>query len=378
MKTIGIIGGGQLGLMLIEQAHILGAKTICLDPTPDAPAFKISDEHIVANFDDAQALEELCRRSDIVTYEFENVPGDLLISLEKHIKQGVRPLFDSQDRVREKNNARENGLETVNFAEVNDMNSLVEGVKKIGYPCVFKTRTLGYDGHGQVVLKSDADLEKASAYLPIPAILEEFIPFDFEASIVMVSDGKKIINFPIPQNIHTSGILDLSIVPEHCNNTPVRAGTAGADLQSVPHPALTKKIETLSKDFMRRCGYKGILTIEFFIKGDKVYFNEMAPRPHNSGHYTIEGCNTNQFMELCRFLLDMDLQEPKLLAPTIMKNILGQDLEVAKQIAKENHPNVYVHIYGKIESKPKRKMGHITFVGMDIDEYNEKWKHRFY
>ena len=369
MKTIGIIGGGQLGLMIIEQAHILGAKTICLDPASDAPAFKISDEYIVAAFDDAQALEELCRRSDIVTYEFENIPSDLLISLEKHIKQGVRPLFDSQDRVREKNNARENGLTPVNFAEVDDMNSLLEGVKKIGYPCVFKTRKLGYDGHGQVVLKSDADLEKAAAYLPIPAILEEFIPFDFEASIVMVSDGEKIINFPIGQNIHTSGILDLCIVTEHSENPPVRAYSI--------RPYLTKKIESLSKNFMQKCGYKGILTIEFFIKGDKIYFNEMAPRPHNSGHYTIEGCNTNQFMELCRFLLDMDLQEPQLLAPTIMKNILGQDLEVAKEIEKENHPNVHVHIYGKTESKPKRKMGHITFVGMDLDEYNEKWKNRF-
>jgi len=373
MKTIGIIGGGQLGLMIIEQAKILGAKTICLDPTAGSPAFRISDEHIIAAFDDEQALEELCRHSDIVSYEFENVPGDLLESLKEHIKQGVRPLLDSQDRAREKNNARENGLEPVNFIEVNDVDSLTEGVKKMGYPCIFKTRRLGYDGHGQVVLKSDADLEKAVAYLPIPAILEEFIPFDFEASIVMVSDGENIISFPIGQNIHTGGILDLCIVAE-----PTENPTVGANLRVRPlSKTLTKKIEALGKEFMRKCGYKGILTIELFVKGDKIYFNEMAPRPHNSGHYTIEGCNTNQFMELCRFLLDMDLQEPKLIAPTIMKNILGQDLETAKQIEKENHPNVYVHIYGKTESKPKRKMGHITFVGMDINEYNEKWKHRF-
>ena len=364
MKTIGIIGAGQLGLMIAEQARILGVKTICLDPTPDSPAFKICDEHIVAAFDNAQALEELCRRSDVVTYEFENVPGDLLISLEKHIKQGVRPLLDSQDRVREKNNARENGLTPANFAEVNDMNSLIEGIRKIGYPCVFKTRTLGYDGHGQAVLKSDADIEKVAAYLPVPAILEEFIPFDFEASIVMVNDGKQIINFPISRNIHKDGILDLCIVTDPSED----AGLT---------PALIKKIETLSKNFMRQCGYKGILTIEFFVKGDNVYFNEMAPRPHNSGHYTIEGCNTNQFMELCRFLLDMELQEPKLVAPTIMKNILGQDLETAEKIAKENKPNVYVHLYGKTVSKPKRKMGHITFVGMDYDEYDKTIKKLF-
>ena len=368
-KTIGIIGAGQLGMMIAEQARILGAKTICLDPTPDSPAFKVCDDYIVAAFDDAQALEELCRRSDVVTYEFENVPGDLLISLEKHIKQGVRPLLDSQDRVREKINARENGLTPANFAEVNDMESLLEGVKKIGYPCIFKTRRMGYDGHGQVVLRNDADVGAmhASPLLSVPAILEEFIPFDFEVSIVMVNDGKKIINFPIGRNIHTGGILDLCIVPL---DPTLRQAQGSVVVEPVETPALVQKIETLSKDFMRRCDYKGILTIEFFVKGDEVYFNEMAPRPHNSGHYTIEGCNTNQFMELCRFLLDMDLQEPKLIAPTIMKNILGQDLEVAKEIAKENKPNVYVHIYGKTESKPKRKMGHITFVDMNFDEWS--------
>jgi 5-(carboxyamino)imidazole ribonucleotide synthase len=364
MKTIGIIGGGQLGLMIIEQAHLLGAKTICLDPTPDSPAFKISDEHIVAAFDDVQALEDLCRRGDVITYEFENVPGDILISLEKYIKQGVRPLLDSQDRLREKNNARENGLTPVNFAEVNDMNSLLEGIKKIGYPCVFKTRRMGYDGHGQMVLRNDDDLKlvgaiHASPSQFVPAILEEFIPFDFEVSIVMVSDGEKIIHFPIGKNIHTGGILDLCIVPAPISDS------------------LKDKIETISKNFMQKCGYKGILTIEFFVKGDQVYFNEMAPRPHNSGHYTIEGCNTNQFMELCRFLLDMELQEPKLIAPTIMKNILGQDLETAEKIAKENHPNTYVHIYGKTESKPKRKMGHITFVDMGIEEFDRDWRNRF-
>ena len=371
-KTIGIIGGGQLGMMIIEQAHLLGAKTICLDPTPDSPAFKISDEHIVAAFDDVQALEDLCRRSDVVTYEFENVPGDILISLEKYIKQGVRPLLDSQDRVREKNNARENGLTPANFVEVDDMDSLLEGVKKIGYPCIFKTRRLGYDGHGQALLKSDADLEKAAKYLPVPAILEEFIPFDFEVSIVMVNDGKKIINFPIGKNIHKDGILDLCIVPAETTLRQAQgSAVAERSLSEAEVTTLIQKIETISKDFMRRCGYKGILTIEYFVKGDEVYFNEMAPRPHNSGHYTIEGCNTNQFMELCRFLLDMELQEPQLIAPTIMKNILGQDLDFAKRVASENHPNTYVRIYGKTESKPKRKMGHITFVNMDLQKYEK-------
>ena len=167
MKTIGIIGGGQLGLMIIEQAHLLGARTVCLDPAADAPAFTLSDERIVAAYDDPAALEELCRRSDAVTYEFENVPGSVLIPLEKryNIPQGFRPLYDSQDRLREKDNARAGGLATPEYAAADDEASLRAAVAKIGLPAVLKTRTLGYDGHGQLVLKTEADIEKA---LPLP------------------------------------------------------------------------------------------------------------------------------------------------------------------------------------------------------------------
>ena len=201
VKTIGIIGGGQLGLMIIEQAHLLGARTICLDPAEDAPAFKISDERIVGRFDDPAALEELCRRSDVVTYEFENVPGDLLVALEQkyNIKQGFRPLFDSQDRLREKSNACDHGLKTPAFMAVDDEESLHRAIARIGYPCVLKTRTLGYDGHGQAVLRGEADLAKARELLAVPCILEEFVPFDFEASVVLVSDGERVICFPVAE-----------------------------------------------------------------------------------------------------------------------------------------------------------------------------------
>ena len=361
MKTIGIIGGGQLGLMIVEQAHLLGARTICLDPAPDAPAFKVSDDHIVASFDDSAALEMLCRRSDVVTYEFENVPGDLLIALEKryNIKQGFRPLFDSQDRLREKENARAGGLHTPRYVAVDDMDSLRTGVADLGYPCVYKTRTLGYDGHGQVLLHGDIDLGKVKPYLGQPGILEKFVCFDYEASAVVVSDGDRTIVFPIGRNIHRDGILDLCIVP------------------AAMSPTVQEQIVEGSKTFMDRCGYRGILAIEYFVRGEEVLFNEMAPRPHNSGHYTIEGCTTNQFRELCRYLLAEPLEEPRLLAPTVMKNILGEDLEAAERLAVEGHPNVYVHIYGKSECRPKRKMGHVTFVGITEEEYRARWSDRF-
>lgn len=357
MMRIGIIGGGQLGLMIAEQARLLGVSTVCLDPAADAPAFAVCDEHIVGRFDDPAALEELCRRSDAVTYEFENVPGDLLIALEKqyNIPQGFRPLFDSQDRLREKTNAREHGLRTPRFAAVDDEASLRAAVDSLGLPAVLKTRRLGYDGHGQAVLRTAEDVERALPLLAVPCILEEFVPFDFEASIVMVSDGERVVSFPIGRNVHRDGILDLCVVPAE-----VDAG-------------VLERLRRQSEDFMRSCGYRGILAIEYFVREGEIYFNEMAPRPHNSGHYTIEGCTTNQFRELVRFLAGEPLQEPALTAPTVMKNILGQDLAAAEAVAAEGHEGVYVHLYGKTESRPKRKMGHITFVGMTAERYEREW-----
>lgn len=361
MKTIGIIGGGQLGLMIAEQARLLGARTVCLDPAADAPAAAVCDDHIVGRFDDPAAVEELCRRSDVVTYEFENVPGDILIPLcdKYNIPQGYRPLYDSQDRLREKTNAREHGLRTPRFAAVDDEASLRAAVAQIGLPAVLKTRTLGYDGHGQAVLRTEEDLARALPLLAVPCILEEFVPFDFEASIVMVADDERIVSFPIGRNVHRDGILDLCFVPAEVDGE------------------VLARMRRESERFMRSCGYRGILAIEYFVRGGEIYFNEMAPRPHNSGHYTIEGATTNQFRELARYLLGEPLQEPRLVAPTVMKNILGQDLEAAQRIAAACPPHVYVHLYGKSECRPKRKMGHITFVGMTAPEYEAAWASRF-
>ena len=362
MKTIGVIVAGQLGLMLAEEAHKLGARVVTLDPAADAPAARVADGHIVAAYDDGAALEELCRRSDVVTYEFENVPGEVLIPLVEryNIPQGFQPLYDSQDRLREKRNAVAHGLRTPRFAPADDRPSLEAAVREAGgFPCVFKTRTLGYDGHGQVVLRSEEDMAKVEPYFGRPGIVEEFVAFDFEASAIVVGDGRETVCFPVGRNVHRDGILDLCIVP--------------AEVDS----GVLARMKAQSERFMRDCGYRGILAIEYFIKGGEIYFNEMAPRPHNSGHYTIEGATTNQFRELVRYLVGEPLQEPQPVAPTVMKNILGQDLEAAERIAAENLPGVYVHLYGKTESRPKRKMGHITFVGMDAARFEAEWAGRF-
>ena len=361
MKTVGIIGGGQLGLMIAQQARLLGVRTIALDPAPDAPAFAVADERIVAAYDDSAALEELCRRGDAVTYEFENVPGRVLIPLCRryNIPQGFRPLYDSQDRLREKDNARANGFFTPEYAAVDDEKSLRAAVERIGLPAVLKTRTLGYDGHGQQVLRTADDIERALPLLAVPCIFEEFIAFDYEVSLVMVADGERVVTFPVGRNVHRDGILDLCFLP------------AGME------DGVLARLRQVGERFMTQCGYRGILAVEVFVRGDRFWFNEMAPRPHNSGHWTIEGATTNQFRELVRFLVGEPLEEPQIVAPTVMKNILGQDLAEAEKIAAERRPNVHVHLYGKSESRPKRKMGHITFVGMTPEEYARDWAARF-
>lgn len=417
-KKIGIIGGGQLGLMIAEEAHRQGALVYALDPAPDAPAFAECDGHIVAAYDDLGALEQLGDMTDVLTYEFENVPGDILRHLEGkyNIPQGIAPLFDSQDRLREKNNAKRHGLPVPDYVPLPACSSdedcaevpceltdgqrreeLSEVVKKVGMPCVLKTRRLGYDGHGQAVIREEKDIEKAAELLHVPCILEAFVPFDYECSVIMVRDGQKTIHFPIGRNIHKGGILDLCIVP---------AGTLYvAGNQSNPEQTpLCGRIVDACEKFMEGCDYRGILAIELFIKGNDFVFNEMAPRPHNSGHYTIEGCTSSQYTELCHFLLGKTLEQPELVAPTVMKNILGQDLEAAWKIIDTAHAEhwqnpaavpvsnsakggkaycgeagkgVFVHIYGKTESRPKRKMAHITYVPMTQELFEKNWESKF-
>lgn len=417
-KKIGIIGGGQLGLMIAEEAHRQGALVYALDPAPDAPAFAECDGHIVAAYDDLGALEQLGDMTDVLTYEFENVPGDILRHLEGkyNIPQGIAPLFDSQDRLREKNNAKRHGLPVPDYVPLPACSSdedcaevpceltdgqcreeLSEAVKKVGMPCVLKTRRLGYDGHGQAVIREEKDIEKAAELLHVPCILEAFVPFDYECSVIMVRDGQKTIHFPIGRNIHKGGILDLCIVP---------AGTLYvAGNQSNPEQTpLCGRIVDACEKFMEGCDYRGILAIELFIKGNDFVFNEMAPRPHNSGHYTIEGCTSSQYTELCHFLLGKTLEQPELVAPTVMKNILGQDLATTWKIIDTAHAEhwqnpaavpvsntakggkaycgeagkgVFVHIYGKSESRPKRKMAHITYVPMTQELFEKNWESKF-
>ncbi len=362
MKKIGIVGGGQLGLMISQEVHRLGAFSFILDPSKEAPAFKDADYKLIANFDDLKSLRALAEKTDVLSYEFENIPAEILQELngDYQIPQGIQPLLVSQDRLREKDKARQNGLKTTEYIAIapKDTEGLKRAIEQLGYPSILKTRTLGYDGRGQVVLRSAKELAQAEELLTVPCLLEKFLHFDYECSIILIRSEDTCIHFPIAQNIHKDGILDLSVVP-------------------CPH--LSKELEQrIIKDcqhFMTSCGFYGILAIELFVKGNDYYFNEMAPRPHNSGHYTMDGCTTNQFRELSRFLLGEKLVSPQLIAPTIMKNILGEDLDNVKAL--EDMESVSIHLYGKTESRPKRKMGHINFTNTSLSDYQEHYSKYF-
>lgn len=356
MKTIGIIGGGQLGMMIAVEAKHLGYDSICLDPNPKCPASYVCKETIVGEYDSLELLEELGNKTDVLTYEFENVKAEALtfIASRFNIPQGIEPLFDSQNRIREKNNALKHGLIPPLFKPIYNLDDLERGIIEIGLPCVYKTTTMGYDGHGQVVLNSLDDIDKVKPYLKGEGILEEFIKYDYETSIIMIRSKEQIISFPLTKNIHKDGILDECILDaKYQNNELVKA----------------------AKAFMESCNYYGILTIEFFIKGDKFYFNEMAPRPHNSGHLTIEAESTNQYRELVKFLVNEKVEEPKIKAPAVMKNILGIDYNTLKNFP--NAENIYLHDYMKDKVVEKRKMGHITFTNTSYEDYEKKYKQRF-
>lgn len=351
--NIGIIGGGQLGMMMCEEAKKLGLTTIVLDPSSDCPCSTVADELIVGEYNDIAKLDELGQKADLLSYEFENVDGKALEMLhgKYHIPQGIMPLLDSQDRLREKDNANRHGLPTVGYRKIDSLSDLNKAIAELHYPLIYKTRRDGYDGHGQVVLKSDEDIKKVLPYLEnhVLGIVEEKLAFDYECSLIMIRSKDQIIHFPVGRNIHKDGILDISAVP--------------LDVSKDTLDEMIKK----SEDFMISADYYGILTIEYFVKDDKFYFNEMAPRPHNSGHYTIEGCNTNQFRELDKFLIGKKMDEPQLLAPTLMKNILGRDM---KNLAKlEEIPSCHLHMYHKSEERPLRKLGHITYTNLTLDEY---------
>ena len=348
--TIGIVGGGQLGRMMALSAKYMGFRVGVLDPTPDCPTAQVGDFQIVADYDDKAAIRELAERSDVLTYEFENVDADALDEVrgETAVPQGTDLLRVTRNRIAEKTFINGHGIETAPWRAVDDRASLGASLEEIGYPAVLKTCEGGYDGHGQIVLHEPADLERvwADDGFP-PAILEGFVDFAFEASILVSGDGERYATFPIVRNVHRNNILHLTIAPAEVPQT------------------VADRAHELAMTLAAGFRLAGTLAIELFVTTDgRVIVNELAPRPHNSGHYTIEACSIDQFDAHIRGIAGWPLPEPKLLSPAVMANVLGQHVEPTRALVGE-HPEWNVHDYGKAAVKHDRKMGHITVLTDD-------------
>ena len=352
--TIGIVGGGQLGRMMALAAKYHGFRIGTLDPTPNCPTAQVADFQVTADYDDRDAIRELAERSDVLTYEFENVDADALDTVRNlaAVPQGTDLLRVTQDRVHEKRFINDHGAKTAPWLPVGDFTQLEAAIDKIGYPAVLKTRTGGYDGHGQTVLRNDADLEKVrdrddrGGGFP-PSILEGFVNFAFEASILVSGNGHDSVTFPIVRNDHRHNILHMTLAPAHVSN------------------AVASEARSLALKLASGFELAGTLAIELFItRDDHVIVNELAPRPHNSGHYTIEACSISQFDAHIRGIAGWPLPEPRLLSPAVMVNVLGQHMRSTRALI-GRHPEWFFHDYGKAEVRHNRKMGHITVLTDD-------------
>lgn len=353
-QTIGIIGGGQLGQMMALDVKQTGMKVIILDPTPHCPAGQVADEQIVAPYADVKAIEELARRSDVLTYEFENVDLHALedVADKVYVPQGTHLLYTTKNRIREKTFLRNAGLKTAPFMAVHNRADLENAVAKIGFPSVLKTCEGGYDGHGQEVLHSEDDLAKCDGILSTKdAILEGWVPFKLECSVMVGrNENGEVTVFPVSENIHHDEILHLSIVPARISTE------------------LQQQAQQMAVKIAGAIDLRGILGVEMFVGHDgEIYINELAPRPHNSGHYSIEACNFSQFAVHNRAVCNWPLPKIQLLSPVVMVNVLGQHVAgVRDQIAKR--PNWHFHDYGKAEVRHNRKMGHVTILTDDVNQ----------
>jgi len=347
-QTIGILGGGQLGQMMAISAQYMGHRVISLDPNPACSASKVSDQTIVADYDDRQALRQLAETSDLLTYEFENVDAASLHEVENKVRipQSIRLLEITQNRRLEKEFIESSGLKVAPWLSIKGPEDLPSKITK---KQVLKTSTGGYDGHGQLVLTPDTDLTEArdlAAYTD--CVLEDFISFDKEISIIVSGNGRgDYVTFPVCENEHRHNILHLTIAPARISDE------------------LAIEARRIAFHLAEKLQLAGTLCVEMFLsKDNQIYINELAPRPHNSGHYTIEACDFSQFDLHIKGILGEPLPEPQLLEPTIMVNILGQQ---PQELAKLR-PSWHLHDYGKAEAKPGRKMGHITILTKDFSK----------
>ena len=340
--TIGILGGGQLGYMLALAGYPLGLRFRFLDPSPEAPVGRIA-HRVTAEFNDQQALEKFAHGLEVATYEFENVPVQAARFLAERVPVYPAPaaLEEAQDRRREKHLFQRLGIPTTEFAEVSNHQQFEAALKQVGLPSVLKTCRLGYDGKGQWLLRTGEDVEKARRELPdVPLILEKFVAFTRELSIIGIrSRTGETAFYPLIENHHRGGILRLSLAPAaHVS------------------PALQQTAEGYTRKILETLDYAGVICLELFQSDGKLLANEIAPRVHNSGHWSIEGASTSQFENHLRGILGMPLGSTATIGYSSMVNLIGELPENNEVLLVTN---AHLHLYGKTP-RPGRKLGHVT------------------
>ena len=361
--TIGIIGGGQLGRMMAIEARQLGYRIAVLDPTKDCPCGQLADREITASYDDLDAIKKLAEISDVITYEFENIDYKALRWLEEnaYLPQKSALLLLTQDRETEKAAIQRAGCEVAPYKIVHNEEELTSAVSELGYPSVLKTCRGGYDGKGQIVLRTEQALMDAKKLLLHgTCILEKWVPFEKEISVIVTrSVNGDTKTFPVAENIHKDNILYQSIVPARVSEE------------------ILEEAKQLAIKLSNSFELVGTLAVEMFLTEDgEIYINELAPRPHNSGHYTIDLCETNQFEQHVRAICNLPLGNTTLRQSGMMVNLLGEDLAIVT-----DHISLLerakLHLYGKKEPVSKRKMGHITIMSdsleEDIEAVNQMW-----
>ncbi|CAB4242602.1 N5-carboxyaminoimidazole ribonucleotide synthase [Methylacidimicrobium sp. AP8] len=356
-SSVGIVGGGQLGRMLAAEARRMGYRVQVFDPAPDSPAAALADRHWCRPFSDREALEEFARAADVITYEFENIPAESLTFLEerKPVSPSPEILRICQDRFLEKDFLVRQRCPVAAFARVESADDLEKALGIVGTPALFKTARLGYDGRGQAEVRTPADLEPAWRRLGgAPAILEKEVRLEAELSaIVGRSAAGDLAVFPISRNFHREGIFDYSLTPS----------------------GLGKRIEAAAKEMAVAIASAlrlvGVLAVEFFLdEGGGLLVNELAPRPHNSGHFTLDGCRTSQFEQQLRAVAGLPLGDVSLRGPILVRNILGDAWSQGEPdwAALLSLPGLRLHLYGKSRPAPKRKMGHYAVVAASMAE----------
>jgi len=358
--TIGILGGGQLGQMMTMAAKKMGHRVVIYDVVPGGPAASVADEMIVAPFEDEKALKNFANKVDLITLEFENIP---IATLE--FLAALRPLHPApnvvricQDRIFEKEFLQSHGIPVAPFCVVRSAEELVGAKKILQADTILKTATLGYDGKGQVAIKAGASSEELSqawdSLRTERAVLEKKVKFQAEGSIIVARSRRgEIAAFPPQENEHVRGILDVSRAPARFSKK------------------VLDQAESLGKKIAESLNVVGLITVEFFVLPDEtIMVNELAPRPHNSGHHTIESSATSQFEQAVRAVTGAPLGSTKLIQTAIMLNLLGDLWKTGEPDWKPflDQPNIFLHLYGKKEAKPGRKMGHVTFVGEKFTE----------